>query len=264
MRKRGIFRIIRIVWITAGVLSLIWLFVSYQAHGVDPAVLQNNQRVEVIDTAEALVFVPKQSQYRTGLVFLPGAMVDPLAYTPMARTVAEHGFKTVLVKLPYRMALTEGQRDELLNRIETEITKDGATERWVLGGHSRGAALAAQFVHQQRLDIDSLVLIATSHPKATTGDLSGYDLDVTKIYATHDGLASETEVHATSTYLPASTRWVRIAGGNHAQFGWYGSQIGDSSAIITREQQQALLLDALLEILIRVDEGGDDKSATLK
>jgi hypothetical protein len=55
--------------------------------------------------------------------------------------------------------------------------------------------------------------------------------------------------------LPASTQWVRIEGGNHAQFGYYGSQLFDGlydgRATITRENQQAATLAALLAVLSR-------------
>jgi hypothetical protein len=37
--------------------------------------------------------------------------------------------------------------------------------------------------------------------------------------------------------------------GNHAQFGYYGSQLGDGRADISREQQQALTVAAILEAL---------------
>jgi hypothetical protein len=72
---------------------------------------------------------------------------------------------------------------------------------------------------------------------------------VTKIYASNDGLASMDEVEANAKYLPADTTWVLITGGNHSQFGYYGSQLGDDTATISREQQQALTVDAIFSVL---------------
>jgi len=40
----------------------------------------------------------------------------------------------------------------------------------------------------------------------------------------------------------ATTQWVAIDGGDHAQFGWYGPQDGDQPATISREAQQAQVL----------------------
>ena len=40
--------------------------------------------------------------------------------------------------------------------------------------------------------------------------------------------------------------WVVIEGGNHAQFGYYGTQLGDCSATIGRGDQQDQTFDAVL------------------
>ena len=77
---------------------------------------------------------------------------------------------------------------------------------------------------------------------------------MTKIYAVNDGLASTDEVHANARYLPDDTTWILIEGGNHAQFGYYGSQLGDNAATISRERQQELTVDAILAALKSVQE----------
>jgi hypothetical protein len=47
--------------------------------------------------------------------------------------------------------------------------------------------------------------------------------------------------------------WVPIEGGNHAQFGYYGPQPGDSPATISREEQQAQAVDATVALLERMN-----------
>ena len=59
---------------------------------------------------------------------------------------------------------------------------------------------------------------------------------------------------ATMRNLPASTRLVRIDGGNHSQFGYYGFQPGDWPATITRDEQQRQIVAALLGMLRTVEE----------
>jgi pimeloyl-ACP methyl ester carboxylesterase len=120
---------------------------------------------------------------------------------------------------------------------------------WVVGGHSRGAAIASRFAYKHGESFDGLILIGTSHPKEARFDLSNTTLSVTKVYATNDGLASMDEVEANAVYLPANTTWILIEGGNHSQFGYYGSQLGDEVATITREQQQRSTVDAILSAL---------------
>ena len=84
---------------------------------------------------------------------------------------------------------------------------------------------------------------------ASTDDLSGYDLVVTSIYGTLDGLATGNKIDASRPLLPAGTRWVAIEGGNHAQFGDYGPQAGDNQATITAEEQQAQAAAATIDVL---------------
>jgi hypothetical protein len=49
-------------------------------------------------------------------------------------------------------------------------------------------------------------------------------------------------------------RAVPIAGGNHSQFGYYGFQLGDWPATISRADQQRLTRDALVAALRAVNE----------
>jgi hypothetical protein len=57
------------------------------------------------------------------------------------------------------------------------------------------------------------------------------------------------EVEANTIYLPDDTNWIFIEGGNHSQFGYYGNQLGDNSAGISREQQQELTVEGILAAL---------------
>jgi len=72
---------------------------------------------------------------------------------------------------------------------------------------------------------------------------------VVSISASFDGLATPEKIDASRPLLPADTVWVTIQGGNHAQFGWYGPQPGDDPAAISRETQQAQIIEATVEFL---------------
>jgi len=122
-----------------------------------------------------------------------------------------------------------------------------AVPHWAVGGHSLGGAMAADFAGQNRGRIDGLVLWA-AYP-ARNDDLSAVELAVLSISATSDGLATPEKIAASRALLPQTTRWVTIAGGNHAQFGWYGMQTGDGPAAISREEQQGQVIEATLQVL---------------
>ena len=49
--------------------------------------------------------------------------------------------------------------------------------------------------------------------------------------------------------LPASTTFVEIDGGNHAQFGSYGEQSGDNPAEISADEQTNIAADASIKLL---------------
>jgi pimeloyl-ACP methyl ester carboxylesterase len=239
---------IRRIWLTAGLTFTAWLVWNAQAHGVNPALLQSSEAVSVRDSGAVLQFSPRSTASSAGLIFLPGGSIDPRAYAPLLRAVAEAGYPAALVRLPWRAAPTASSQRVVWERIIGIVSRD-PHRRWVLAGHSRGAALSARFAGEHPEAIAGLVLIATTHPKQVS--LAGLPIPVTKIYATRDCVADSAAVFANARLLPADTRWVRIDGGNHRQFGWYGAQLGDCSATISREAQQALTLEALLENLQR-------------
>ena len=60
-------------------------------------------------------------------------------------------------------------------------------------------------------------------------------------------------MEANQGFLPEQTLWTLIEGGNHAQFGYYGIQLGDDSATISREEQQAETVAAILTFLVQLN-----------
>ncbi len=239
---------IRRIWVAAGLSFTAWLVWNAQAHGVNPAMLQSSETVTVHDSGAVLQYSARHDTASAGLIFLPGGAVDPRAYVPLLRAVAEAGYPAALVRLPWRAAPTAASQRVVWDRIRAIITTD-PDRRWILAGHSRGAALSARFAREHPDALAGLVLIATTHPKDFS--LATLPIPVTKIYATHDCVADSAAVFANAHLLPASTRWVRLDGGNHRQFGWYGAQLGDCRATISREAQQAQTLEVLLEALRR-------------
>lgn len=238
---------IRRIWISFGLAFVAFMAWNTQAHGVDPAVFRSSAAVRVLDTGALIQFLPAQAAPGAGLIFLPGGTIDPDAYAPLLRAVAESGHAAVLVKLPWRSAPTASTRQALWQRIDEILEKSKPGESWVLSGHSRGAALAATYVSEHNRPLAGLVLIGTTHPRDF--DLSKSSIPMAKIYGTRDCVADSAKTMANANRLPPATRWIPIAGGNHRQFGYYGYQLGDCSATISRAAQQARTAEALIEFL---------------
>jgi pimeloyl-ACP methyl ester carboxylesterase len=207
------------------------------------AALESDAQVQV-EQGQWYVFRPVEGSPDTGIILYPGGRVDPRSYAPQAHALAAAGYLAVIVPMPLNLAVFNPEAAAQVMAAYPEITD------WAAGGHSLGGAMAANFARQNPELLDGLFFWA-AYP-ASSDDLSGLDLAVISIYATLDGLMTGAEVEASRARLPADTAWTAIEGGNHAQFGWYGDQPGDNPATISREQQQAQVLEAMLLFL----EGG--------
>lgn len=191
-------------------------------------------------------FVPADTDpAQAGVVFIPGALVDPVAYAPLLHAVAAKGHPVYLFDLPWRGAFGQADGEDFLKRVRSLMEK--SPRPWVAAGHSRGAKIAALLARRPPQPMTGLILIGSTHPRDFS--LADTRLAVTKIYGTADGVASADDVLANAALLPAKTRWVAIEGGNHHQFGYYGFQPGDHFASITRDEQQAATLAAVLSAL---------------
>lgn len=243
---------IRKIWIISGLTFAVlfngFMILGRRATGFDKeSILASGPRVTVTETFEQIAFTPREAPHRAALLFFPGAAVDPRAYAPLCRAIAEAGYETVIVKMPFRWALFESQRRTTLDRALAVMR--ARPRRWVVAGHSLGGAMAARFADEHPDRVAALVLLGTTHP--TERDLSGDRFPVIKIYASNDGIAAPEKVESGRARLPAHTEWLRIEGGNHAQFGHYSNQPGDGDAAISREAQQRIIRDALVRALVR-------------
>lgn len=228
-------------------LVLVAAFVAWASTGPGPmpealAALESDDLVRV-ETDPWLVFQPASGEAATGLILYPGGRVDPRAYAPAARAIAEEGYLVTIVPMPLDLAFFAPDRAAEVMAAFPEV------ERWAVGGHSLGGAMSARFAARNPGAVDGLVLWA-SYP-AGGDDVA--DLTVTSIYGTRDGVATQEEIEASGALLPSDTEWVAIEGGNHAQFGWYGPQGGDNVATVSMEEQQAQIVAATLALLGQLD-----------
>jgi Alpha/beta hydrolase family len=226
---------------------------SVRTQGVADELLQSTQAVRVLDGPTGLEFRPADLNGQSALIFICGSGVHAHAYAPLLRPIADAGYPVFIVKLPYRFAPLASHKDEVVGRTLQLMASHPAVSHWIVAGHSLGGALAARAAQSTRGRDVSFVLIGTTHPR--DHDLSKLDAPMTKVFATHDGVATVDGVMANRRLLPETTAWIEIKGGNHSQFGHYGHQLFDGTATITREAQQAatrqVMLDALKKAVSR-------------
>lgn len=234
-----------IILLIAGGTALTLLNARGQAQPEAVAALESDNRVTVSEVADQdwYVFVPTTASPTTGLILYPGGFVDPIAYAPIARAIAERGFLVVVDPMPLGLAVTDITAADAIIAAHPEIV------HWAIGGHSLGGAMAAEYSANAPQNVDGLALWA-AYPAANT-DLSALPLTVVSIYGDADGVAAAADVVNAAQRLPADTRFIVIPGGNHTQFGSYGLglQRGDNPAKISREEQQAEIVAGTLELL---------------
>ena len=207
---------------------------------MEESLLQDSQTTKVEETSDFYLFNPTDT-FNKVFIFYPGAMVDPKAYVPLCRKIADSNIKVYLVKMPWRLA-SKGY-----NKPKEWRLFDDTTKIYILSGHSQGAKMAAQFVYENPGLIDKLILMGSSHPRDLS--LADREISVLKIYGSRDGVADEASVMSNKAKLPPNTKFMRIEGANHCQFGSYGFQLGDHSATISRQQQQAETLRGMLKFI---------------
>ena len=239
-KKTTLKKILKTIWIAAGVLFTLWLFYSYQSHGVDESLFQSNNIVKVENTADYFLFTPKKD-FKNVFIFYPGAMVETEAYVPLCRKIADNNIQVYLIKMPWRLASKGYNKPKELHLF------NDATKNYILAGHSQGGKMAAQFVYENPKLIDKLILIGTTHPRDIS--LAEFEIPILKIYGSKDDVADEKSIFENKSKLPKSTKFIRIEGANHAQFGYYGFQLGDEKADISREQQQNETLENILKFI---------------
>lgn len=192
-----------------------------------------------------LIFESRSSTPSSGLIFYPGGRVDPVSYAPLARSLAEEGILAVIVPMPLNLAVFAPQKAGQVLEAFPEI------QNWVIAGHSLGGAMAANAIARQPDLVQGLALLA-AYP-AASDSLAGQNIPVIAIFASQDGLTTAEKIEASRALLPATTRFISIEGGNHAQFGTYGPQPGDLPAAISRQEQQKQVIDSLLNLFKQIE-----------
>lgn len=199
------------------------------------AAVQDDPALTLTDEGSAWVLAPADGASETGLVFIPGAKVEPVAYAATLAGVAAEGVTVVITKPTLNLAFFDLRPLSEFTALAPEVPD------WFVGGHSLGGVRACQLAE----DTDGLVLFGSY----CATDLSGTDLPVLSISGSEDGLSTPAKIEEAADLLPADTEFVVIEGGNHAGFGAYGPQAGDGEATIPPAEIQEQITAALVPFL---------------
>ncbi|MFY2563085.1 alpha/beta hydrolase [Corallococcus terminator] len=232
-------RIFKTIWFSLAMVFCGWNWWTFQSRGLPDNTFDSSEGVTVTPSSDMITFQADSSGTKPEVIFFQGGLADPKAYAPLCRQLARNGYTCHLMKMDWRMPQYDYRK--------TLKLVDLKAGRYVVGGHSQGAKMAAQIVYERPDLFKGLFLMGTSHPRDI--DLSSLTTPAMKIYAENDGLASVPEVMGNKDKLPRGARMVLIKGGNHSQFGYLGRLFMDSGAAISLEEQQQQTLSHVLEFL---------------
>lgn len=239
-RKLKIALVAVLAVIVAGAIGF-GVYVSDYYHADDAALaaMESADTVTVRRLEDGdIAFVPGDP--RAGIVFYTGGKVQAEAYAPLMRDLADRGFLCVIVCMPFNLAVLDA------NGADGVQERFPAVRRWILMGHSLGGVMAASYLDDHAQSWDGLVLLGAY----STADLSDDGVMVLSITGDSDGVLNRWAAADNEGNLGEDARELVIPGGNHAQFGSYGSQDGDGEASLSPEEQRALTADEVAGVFL--------------
>ncbi|MGX1793572.1 alpha/beta hydrolase [Microbacterium sp. NPDC055312] len=236
-RRRRI--LVRVLWSLAAVVvllvagTLIWTQVGVMAAEPDPlAQAEANPAFTIESAPEGIVLSPADGDSDVGLVFIPGAKVQPEGYIATLQDLAAEDGITVVITRPWlNLAFFDPRGVDAFTSAAPDV------DSWMVGGHSLGGVRACQLAP----DADALVLFASY----CASDLSDSRMPVLSVSGSEDGLSTPQKVADARDLLPADARLVEIDGASHASFGAYGPQAGDGEPTVSDQAVRARLTELI-------------------
>lgn len=227
----------RVLWSVAAVVVLlvaglvVWSQVGVMSAEPDPlARAEANPALTIDDAPEGIVLSPADGGSTVGLVFVPGAKVQPEGYIATLQDLAAEDGITVVITRPWlNLAFFDPRGLGAFTSAAPEI------DTWMVGGHSLGGVRACGLASEA----DALVLFASY----CADDLSQTGLPVLSIAGREDGLSTPEKIADARHLLPADARLVEIEGASHASFGDYGAQPGDGTPTISADAMHARIAE---------------------
>lgn len=214
----------------------IYLCTYYHADKEAIAAFSTSDNISVTTLKNGnIVFTPKNAT--KGFIFYPGGKVDHNAYQPLMAALAREGILCVLVEMPFRLAVFD------INAAEGIQAQYPDIKNWYIGGHSLGGSMAASYLAKHKNEYEGLILLGSY----TTTDLSSNNLNVLSIYGSEDRILNKEKYEQNKTNLPNNFTEIIIDGGNHAQFGMYGTQNGDGTPNISNKEQINLTVSHIIK-----------------
>lgn len=230
MKKKLIILGMVILMLVTG--SYVYIAQYYHADAVALQAMHSDDTVAITNTGYGWYFDGPATE--DAFIFYPGGKVEAEAYAPLCRLLAEQGLDVCLVEMPCRLAILQPHKAK-------QVFTAHHYRNWYIGGHSLGGAASTMFASKNSQLLKGVILLGAYPSKDVRA------LKTLFIYGSKDHVLNMKAYQKSRHYAPKDAVEHIIAGGNHAQFGSYGVQQGDGTALITPEEQIKETVETILE-----------------
>lgn len=233
-------RVARVVVTIAVVIALgatafgVWSHMVMQGDRGAAIAAWNDPGASLSSTNHSIVMTPTAGSNGIGLVFIPGAKVDPYAYMYKLSGIVDAGVTVVITKPTLNLAFFDTRPLSVFQADASSVST------WYVGGHSLGGVKACILANTP--GVRGLVLFASY----CANDVSNVGLTALSVSGSNDGLTTPVKITDAAHNLPRDAVYDQIVGADHASFGDYGEQPGDGVATISAQRVRTEITAELL------------------
>lgn len=230
--------VVFVLAVFSGVLTWMSIPYDYQEAVTDKVLTDNNI---TFNDHDWLVFGAAQAT-ESGIIFYPGGKTAPETFAPVMQSLAEQGFKSVIVSMPFNTAFLGIDKAQAVMEAYPEI------KNWHLIGHSLGGVAAGEFAKANPTVISSLIFWA-SYPAT---DISQLDVPALALSAEMDRMSTPEKIAEYRAFYPHQTEFKSMPASNHWQYGYFAGSKNVQENLRSREEQVAEVIQTTLHFINRL------------
>lgn len=234
----GVIAAILIVFIAA----MVMLLTPYAAEQDYLDMVYDNNQISVSEVDGWYELIPSESSNDEAIIFYPGGLVSANAYLYMLSEIAIETKQPIyVVKFPLSLAVTNIDAADVIIDNYTNVNT------WTIAGHSLGGSMACRYAKANTDKITNLLMFASYCDQS----ISDSNISVLTLYGSLNNGINDAVLLEYEKNLPEDTVTIIIPGMNHAQFGNYGPQRGDSEATISNDDATSIVTEKAVAFILR-------------
>jgi pimeloyl-ACP methyl ester carboxylesterase len=196
------------LFVVCAIVFVVWAWDASQPESKAYTEAISNPAV-TIDSYDGFITIrPAGITPEVGLLFYPGARIEPSAYVAKLAAIAEAANIQIAIGKPaLNLAFFS------INQADNMRTALPGVTCWFVGGHSLGGSMACVYASNHSDTLEGVMLFGTY----CGTDISNTSLRVLSINGERDGIFPPAIISERRHELPSNARMVLVPGMNHAQ-----------------------------------------------